>query len=95
MMHSDVHQWGMSVDLSSCVGCATCVIACQSENNIPIVGKDQVSRNREMHWIRIDRYFSMQPVAFDSGHTKKIEITDDNTEVVHQPVPCMQCENAP
>jgi molybdopterin-containing oxidoreductase family iron-sulfur binding subunit len=88
-------QWGMTIDLSACTACGACTVACQAENNIPIVGKAQVRKGREMHWIRIDRYFSMQPVAFDSGHTKKIEITDDNTEVVHQPVPCMQCENAP
>jgi MoCo/4Fe-4S cofactor protein with predicted Tat translocation signal len=96
-----LHQWGMSIDLNMCVGCSACVLACQSENNVPIVGKDQVKRGREMHWLRIDRYYAGDPAkrSFrDSYHIEskqQFESWVDDPQVLTQPMLCQHCETAP
>lgn len=97
------HRWGMSIDLNSCIGCGSCVVSCHSENNVPVVGKDEVRRARDMHWLRIDRYFSS-----DMSHEKaeaeglgtidtyrKMEVPEENPKVVHMPMMCQHCNHAP
>ena len=93
------HQWGMSIDLNSCIGCGACVIACTAENNVPVVGKLEVIRSREMHWMRIDRYYSSDadPKNEDEkGDLKKMEDPSEQpTHVYFQPIMCQHCNHAP
>lgn len=88
------HHWGMSIDLNACIGCGACVVGCSSENNVSVVGKDEVRRSREMHWIRIDRYYSS-----DASHEDLdgMEVPSDaeNLQVSYQPIMCQHCNHAP
>jgi molybdopterin-containing oxidoreductase family iron-sulfur binding subunit len=90
----DRDKWAMAIDLNKCNGCNACVVACQSENNISVVGKDQVMRGREMHWIRIDRYYET-PVQSTAHDPASYDDSLFNPQTFFQPVPCQQCENAP
>ncbi len=88
------YQWGMVIDLNACTGCSACMVACVAENNIAMVGKIQVRRNREMFWIRTDRYFSSRVPGLDASMDDRLSMAED-PQVANMPIPCMQCENAP
>lgn len=98
------HSWGLGIDLNACIGCGACVIACNAENNVPVVGKDEIGRSREMHWIRIDRYYSSDTTKENAAEKGlgKLDMygemekpAADNPQVVFQPVMCQHCNHAP
>ena len=101
----DVHWWNLSIDLNSCTGCGACIIACHAENNVPVVGKEEIRRSRDMHWLRIDRYYSSdmnEEVAeqkdistIDKFLAMEVASEADSLEVVFQPVMCQHCNHAP
>ena len=101
--HESSHFWNLSIDLTSCIGCGSCVIACHAENNVPVVGKEEVRKSRDMHWLRIDRYYSSEmteELADEQGigtvsKYKAMEIPSANPEVSFQPVMCQHCNQAP
>jgi Fe-S-cluster-containing dehydrogenase component len=97
------HRWGMTIDLNACIGCGSCVTSCSSENNVAVVGKDEVRRNREMHWIRIDRYYTSE-MTEEKAEEKGVGAIDkflamedasENPSVVFQPMLCQHCNHAP
>lgn len=97
------HRWGLSIDLNACNGCGACVVSCHIENNVPVVGKDQVGRGRDMHWLRIDRYYTSDAdpsYRYESGiynlsQARKMEIPSNSPRVAFQPVMCQHCNHAP
>ncbi|MFN6943391.1 MAG: TAT-variant-translocated molybdopterin oxidoreductase [Cytophagaceae bacterium] len=91
------HLWGMSIDLNSCIGCNACIVACNVENNIPVVGKKEVLNRREMHWMRIDRYFSSpaETGEYFEGDMIALEVPSENPQVTFQPMLCQHCNHAP
>lgn len=92
--HYDSFHWELAIDLNKCIGCSACVVACQAENNIAVIGKEEVRKKRIMHWIRIDRYYStVEPDKLRAEEFMNLE--PENPEVFHQPVMCQHCDNAP
>lgn len=92
------HKWGLAIDMNACTGCSACVIACSLENNVPVVGREEVRRRREMHWIRIDRYYAFrnEANAYVTREDDYDEMADhENVKAVHQPMMCQHCESAP
>lgn len=97
------HFWNLSVDLNACIGCGSCVVACTSENNVPVVGKEEIRRSRNMHWLRIDRYYSSDMTEQKAenqelgsvGKYKAMEVPSETPEVVFQPIMCQHCNHAP